>query len=421
MITWHYVKLADFQAADSATKTADKLYFIQETGEIYRGTQLFSQACEIVADFNAVTNKAVGRVYIHATTLEGKIWNGSAWQTVIQPVQAALTATDTALPVSGKAVADHVAAEINKVTNGSQLVKGVGYVAASNSLEVTMADGTSDTIEMTNVAADLVYDASTGTLQVKTASGTTIGTGVKLDLERFVKEASYDHESRKIYLTFNDNQDPLEIEMGDLVDTYTAANSSTVNLSVTGNQFTAEVIVAATADNLLVKSENGLYVAPVDLSGKMDRDTDAVEGNLAKFDANGTAVDAGLIAGGATLAATALSTTLATEAAVAAIRDALQTAIDGKMAKVASGKAGEVITATADGNGQVSGYTLGGETLGTGANVLATEKAVNTYVQDYAVAKTDIVDVINEPAAASDALVPSEKAVANAISWITTV
>ena len=60
----------------------------------------------------------------------------------------------------------------------------------------------------------------------------------------------------------------------------------------------------------------------------MDKDADAVENNLAKFDANGNAVDAGVKAGGATLAAEPDSTTLATEAAVSAVKSALETKVN---------------------------------------------------------------------------------------------
>jgi hypothetical protein len=195
-------------------------------------------------------------------------------------------------------------------------------------------------------------------------------------------------------------------------------------MTVTGNQFTAEAIVAETAGNLLQVTDNGLYVA-VDLSGYMVRDTDAVQSNLAMFDANGNAVDAGVTAGAATLSGSSASV-LATEAAVAAIRDALQGAVNGKMAKVESGKAGEVLVATADGNSEVSGVKVGGATMAASPNAatLATEAAVNTYVTGYAVAKASVVangSMNTTVAAASDELVPSEKALVAAISWNTTI
>ena len=57
------------------------------------------------------------------------------------------------------------------------------------------------------------------------------------------------------------------------------------------------------------------------------------------------------------------------------------------------------------------------------ASTLATEKAVETYVTGYAVAKTAIVtdgNVATTVAAASDAKVASEKAFVDAMTWKTT-
>lgn len=426
MITWHYITRAAYDSAGPEQKTSDKLFYLSDTHEIYRGTQSFSES--VILFNEEPETRAIGKLYINQNTLEGKIWNGTAWKTVIQAVQGTLTASDTAKPVSGKAVADYVASEISKVTSGSTIVTDVTYEAATNSLNVQMGDGSSDKIPLTNVAADLVYEKSTGLLQVKNAAGTAIGTGINLDLERFVSEARYDSESKKIILNFNTGSPDVEIDVADLVDTYTAGDSETIHLTVSGNQFTAEAIIASGegyTGNLLQKTDSGLYVAPVDVSGKMDKDADATTDHLAKFDGTGNAVDAGVVAGGSTLAGNSASV-LATEAAVAAIRDTLNSAINGKMAKVASEKAGEVLVATADGNAATSSVKVGGATMVASPNAatLATEAAVNTFVRSYSVAKENVVadGALNATvAAASDEMVPSEKAVVAAISWKTTV
>lgn len=424
MLTWHYVTRAAYDAAEASVKTSDKLYFLSDTKEIYRGTENFTEAVIVYTTEPSV--KAVGKLYINATTLEGKIWNGSAWTTVIQPVQAAIDAADAAKPVSGKAVADYVGEEIAKVTGSGNLVADVEYVADSKSLTVTMADGSSDEIQLTGLAVDLDYDKATGKLMIKDATGTTVGTGINLDLERFVSEATYDHATRTINLKFNDDQEPLAIEIGDLVDTYTAKSGKGVSLTVTGNEFTAEAIVATTAGNMLQLTDTGLYVAATDISGKMDKDTDAVANNVAKFDSNGNAVDAGYQLGGGTLAASASATVLATEAAVAAIREALSADIATKMNKVGAGHEGEIIIANAEGDAEASGYKLGGATLASNpdAATAATEAAVVDYVEGYAVAKTDVVaagSMATTVAAASDTKVTSEKAVVDAMTWKTTV
>lgn len=424
MLTWHYVTRAAYDAAEASVKTADKLYFLSDTKEIYRGTENFTESVIVYTSEPAV--KAVGKLYIDATTLEGKIWNGTAWTTVIQPVQSAVSADNTTAPVSGSAVATYVKDEVAKVTGSGNIVAGVEYVADTKSLSVKMADGTSDEVQMTGLAVDLDYDATTGKLMVKDATGATVGTGINLDLERFVSAATYDHETGKISLTFNDGDTPLEIDIGDLVDTYTAKGGKGVSLTVTGNEFTAEAIVASTAGNMLQLTDTGLFVAATDISGKMDKDTDAVAGDVAVFDANGNAVDGGYTLGTGTLAASASATVLATEAAVAAIRDTLTTDISGKMNKVGTGHTGEIIVANAEGDAEASGYKLGDATLAEtpDAATAATEAAVVGYVEGYAVAKTDVVAAGNMAAtvaAASDTKVTSEKAVVEAMTWKTTV
>ena len=335
MLTWHYITRKEFDDAEAAVKTDDKLYFISDTREIYKGTKLFTESVSLVKEFPA-GGGAVGRLYVNSTTLEGKIWTGTAWTPVIQPVQSKLTASDAAKPVSGKAVADYVTGEIAKVTGSKDLVTGVAYNADGNKLTVTMADTTTTDVPLTGTAVDLVYDAASGELKVKNAAGTALGTGVRLDLERFVKTATYDDTNKKIILSFNDESTPLEIEVGDLVDTYTAKNSTTVALTVTGNAFTAEAIVAGTAGNMLKKTDAGLFVAATDISGKIDKVADATENAVALLTADGQVADSRVKIGAAALATTASASTLATEAAVAAVRTALQTAINGKMAKVAT-------------------------------------------------------------------------------------
>lgn len=459
MLTWHFVTRAAYDAADVASKTSEKLFFLSDTKEIYKGTDPFTES--VIMYTTEPTVKAVGKLYVNANTLEGRIWNGSSWTTVIQPVQATIVSGDTTKPVSSKAVEDYVADAIADVTGSGDLISAVEYEEATNSLKVSKADGTSDTIPMTNVAADLVYDKTTGLLQVKNASGTTIGTGINLDLERFVSEAAYDHETGVITLKFNDNSDPLEIEIGDLVDTYTAKSTSTVALTVTGNEFAAEVIVAGTAGNQLTKTDSGLYVAATDLSNYYNKtetenyvttqvnnltngavadiagDVDALEENkiskvesatvgaIATLAADGSLTDSGVKAGGATLEGTSVSV-LATEAAVAAIRDTLTASINTKMAKVGTGHKDEIITADENGDAQASGVKVGGATLSASPNAstVATEAAVKTYVEGYAVAQADIVtagNVSTTVAAASDEKVVSEKGVVDALTWKTTV
>lgn len=78
------------------------------------------------------------------------------------------------------------------------------------------------------------------------------------------------------------------INVNSLVDTYTAGDTS-INV----NGYTIAVRISAVANNAITLQSDGLHV---DITGKQDRDTDAVVNNIAKFDNTGTAIDAGIAA-----------------------------------------------------------------------------------------------------------------------------
>lgn len=337
MLNWYYVTKAQYTAA--ATHSSDNLYFLSDTKEIYRGDDLFTQSV-IMYTGDLPTTPAVGQLYINETTLEGKTYTGTAWKTVIKAVADTVTADGTN-PVSGKAVAAYVTEALKTAAAEAQAAfKEVTYSKTTNKLTFTSNDGKTHDVEIDNLPVDLAFDKTgtegTGKLQLKDKAGNVIGTGVDLDLERFVKSGEYDADTKKITLYFDDKKtDKVEIDATALVDIYTGKASATASTSVSAtNEISVDVKISDKTGNILKSDANGLYVDAVDQSAKMDKDADAVAGNLAKFDADGNAVDAGLKAGGATLAETTDATTLATEKAVEAAVSAettRATAAEGKL------------------------------------------------------------------------------------------
>lgn len=321
MLNWYYVTKAQYTAA--AAHSSDNLYFLSDTKEIYRGDDLFTQSV-IMYTGDLPTTPAVGQLYINETTLEGKTYTGTAWKTVIKAVADTVTADGTN-PVSGKAVAAYVTEALKTAAAEAQAAfKEVTYSKTTNKLTFTSNDGKTHDVEIDNLPVDLAFDKTgtegTGKLQLKDKAGNVIGTGVDLDLERFVKSGEYDAATKKITLYFDDKKtDKVEIDATALVDIYTGKASATATTAVSAtNEISVDVKISDKTGNILKSDANGLYVDAVDQSAKMDKDADAVVGNLAKFDADGNAVDAGLKAGGATLAETTDATTLATEKAVEA-------------------------------------------------------------------------------------------------------
>ena len=88
------------------------------------------------------------------------------------------------------------------------------------------------------------------------------------------------------------------VDLTYLLNTYVAkTDGKDASTAVTIDGYTIEVKVNISSEegNQLQLKADGLFVGKqtTDVSGKADKDTDAVEGNLAMFDANGNPVDGG--------------------------------------------------------------------------------------------------------------------------------
>ena len=404
MLNWYYVTKAQYKAA--ATHSADNLYFLSDTKEIYRGDDLFTQSV-IMYTGDLPTTPAVGQLYINETTLEGKTYTGTAWKTVIKAVSDTVTADGTN-PVSGKAVAAYVTDALKSAAAEAQAAfKEVSYSKTTNKLTFTSNDGKTHEVEIDNLPVDLAFDKSgtegTGKLQLKDKAGNVIGTGVDLDLERFVKSGEYDAATKKITLYFDDKKtDKVEIDATALVDIYTGKATTTSTTTVSAaNEISVDVKISDKTGNLLKSDAKGLYVDAVDQSAKMDKDADAVAGNLAKFDADGNAVDAGLKAGGAALAETTDATTLATEKAVEAAVSAEET-----RATTAEGKLNTAVQAAKKAADDAAAAVTAEETRATTA-----EGKLDTAVKAAAKAAAD------EETRAKKA----EQDLVDALTWKTTI
>ena len=291
MVGWHIVTSNEFH---NGTPQDGHMYFLSDTREIYRGSDPFTESV-IMYTGTLPTAPALNRLYINSETLEGKIWQGAAtgWKTVIRAI--ADEVTDTAgTAVSGKAVVAYVASELAKMATAEGSVSALSWDSAEHLLTVTKGDDSTETILFDGLGVSLQYTAATGELKMLDHNGVALGDAVKLDLERFVSSGEYNVDEKAIYLYFDaEKTDFVTIPVEDLVDIYKAEGSATLDLSVTGNTITGSVKISTAAGNLITIDENGLYVAPIDISGKMDKVADGVEGNILVVGADGQAVDSG--------------------------------------------------------------------------------------------------------------------------------
>lgn len=393
MIKWVVTTSAIYQTLQPKENNA--LYFLSDTQEIFKGDKSFTQATQLVDTFP--TNPAQGRIYIDQTTLEGKVWANGTWKTVIEPVAKTLNdQTTEEKAVSGEAIKRYVTEKVtDAVTN--KFVDGITYDKETKAL--TYKKGTiSTTVGIEGFVTGVTHDA--GVLSF-TVQGSESPIEINLPKDNFVKSGSYDKTSKKIILILA-NDDRVEIPAGDLIDDTEFGNTKTVNLNVSKEgMVTADVRVSNEGENKLVVKNDGLYVAPTDLSGKLDKVEKNKANEIIVADANGSVRTSGLKAGRDTLGQDPTADTLATEAAVAAIRTTLQQAIDTKFDKVNISKSVPVVGEASD-------------------DRVASEKAVATAINEL---KNDKIDKTNISTSITDKTVSenkvvSEKAVVAALSWV---
>lgn len=259
MFQWHIVNSVEFH---EGVKVPEDLYFLSDTGELYRGEQSFSKAVVEYTGELPTESVALNRLYINTETFVGSIYNGSEWKTVIDPV-----------------------------TNS---INSLSWDSAEHILTVKNGSDTED-IVFAGLGVSLSYVGDTGTLQLLDAQGEKIGDPVELAKDKFVTAGEYDPETNKIILYFDaEKTNSVSIDAAGLVDIYTGESTSSVDVQVsTDNKITAEIKVSTEEGNVLLLKDDGIYVATPDMSDLMSKVIDATEGHIATFDANGQVVDSG--------------------------------------------------------------------------------------------------------------------------------
>ena len=290
MIQWHIVDSATYR---NGTKQLGHMYFISDTREIYRGEEPFTESV-ILYNGTLPTSYAINRLYVDSTTLAGYIHNGTEWKSVIKPVEDTFD-PESGNPVSAKAIAAYVAAEMAKISIEGDIVSSLSWDSANHLLTVNSIGGASEDIVFDGLGATLSYVAATGALQMKDASGNFIGEAINLPKEQFVTAGEYDAANKQIILYFDaEKTNSVTIDASALVDVYTGDETSSAAVSVSdGNVITATVKISTADGNVIELKEDGLYVSAPDLSDFMVKVPDAVEGNLVTLDASGQVVDSG--------------------------------------------------------------------------------------------------------------------------------
>ena len=156
MVSWHIVTSAAYKAG---SKVDGDMYFLSDTHEIYRGSESFSEAVVMYTDL-PVEGIAKNKLYINSTTLEGKIYNGTEWNTVIKPIDSTIS-TDGENPVNSKAVIAYVAAELSKFTSSDKVISKLTWDSANHILEVTKGSNDTENIVFDGLGVTLSYESAT--------------------------------------------------------------------------------------------------------------------------------------------------------------------------------------------------------------------------------------------------------------------
>lgn len=429
MLSWHYVTAATYYAAESYD--ADKLYYLSDTGEIYKGSVPFSEAIVLVDDTGTgatfdtelakITNPARRKLYVSKATLGAKTYNGTAWVWVIYPVVTgnsgdALDSTNTTNPVSGKAVAGYVSTALATDT----LLSDLSWDGTTAVLTGTMKDGTTtDTVTLTGLGTQIDLVAKAGstsqqTLRIKDIGGNVLSS-VDLDLERFVQSAEYDPTTRTIKLYFDTAKtDYVTIDVSDLVSIYSVVDTDTVDLTATN-----------IAPSVVIEGEWSYPSTMPATANEGDFCQDATTSKWYKYTSGAWVEDQDGPSSGSTelKADVKISTksgnmlSVCQESGKVGLYVAA-TDLGGKLDVIENGTAGHLIVVDSTDTEQVadSGKAIGGSTLaGTpDASTVATEAAVKAYADGLIV--TDL-----ETYKTSDTKVYSAKTVYDALSWSTTM
>lgn len=398
MIQWIITDSARYKLVPE--KSANALYFLQDTGEIYKGEKSFTEAVNLVANFP--DSGALGKLYVHSTTLEGKVWNGTTWTTVIQPV-ANTVENDQVKPVTGHAVQTYVAGEFARQLAG-KYVNGITYNKETKELSYTKDSGEPVKVGIEGFVTGASYESLTGNLKFTVQGGEEVV--VNLPKENFVTSGKYKSETKEIVLTLAQGGE-VKIPAASLVDIYTGGATQTATVAVSeGNEITVDVKVSATEGNQIVKNEDGLFVAATDISGKLNKVVAKKAGELVIAKADGQVEVSGVKVGAAALGSTPNANTLATEAAVEAVKVALQGSIDTKFDRA------NVATVAAESAALASDLKVLSEKA-----VLKAIEAMNAEITDR-IEKGSIVTAVNAEQASEEKVV-SEKALVSAMSWTT--
>lgn len=257
-----------------ATKSESSLYFCTDSGKLYKGSVDFTNSSVIAASKPAAP--VVGKVYILADTGTAEIYDGSAWHVISYPAVTTIASTSDDLHVpTAKAVYDYVDDALEDFADAATTIKGIAaHTSDAGKITVTKGDDSTSDITVPGLAKAPTWDSTTRkiTFAMTTGSDVVVDLGKDIFLDSSA-DNKYNATTGKIELYLNDGTDStnptkIEIPASSLVDTYTAEDTDTVDVTIDGYKVKADVKISSDANNALTQgtTDKGLFI---DLSGYM--------------------------------------------------------------------------------------------------------------------------------------------------------
>lgn len=437
-----FYALTQSQFDDISAKDTNTVYFITDSGKVYKGDVSVTDSVLPVSTIPEVTAAVKGKLYINSSTLEAKVTtDGASW---INLTPGYITDGGNWSETTNDSKLGTIAV-IKQVITGALATINTNAQFANDTGTLTVGSGAGAVL--TGVAHDPVWDAGQLTLTIPVYGGNAVTVNIPKD--KFVTAGQYyaqypsaeDPEyTNVIVLTIENQVEPVIIPAEALVQVYTADNTGnnvTVTVDNDENTISASITIDPAVGNALTYSDSGFMV---DISGKMNTYGAGNASEVVISDAAGNVISRSgltLLSDPDNNAALGTSQTQvpvasiiarAIATAVNAAQTTLQQAIDGKLNKLTgeAGDAGKIVVVGADGT-TVDMGTVTIADLATAASVAnKVDKVVGT-IDDLVTfaAEGAIKDSGKKIGGATLAGTPNantvatEAAVSDAISWKT--
>lgn len=162
------VKFATGTAVDYSglsTKDANTLYFITDTRQIYKGTQLFAGGnFRVVTTYPAIGSAEVNTLYINTTDGSVEFFDGSAFTVVVKPNATTISGTgDNNALATTKAIVDYVTTAVSNIDISAVTTRVTALEGKMTVVQGTGSGSIADAISQAKTYTDALKNGAVAT------------------------------------------------------------------------------------------------------------------------------------------------------------------------------------------------------------------------------------------------------------------